>query len=504
LLALSPVLPAYGQEVPVVETKPSPEGAAPPAPIETPAPVVTENKPEEKAGASEEGSGLINTIMEVVENIIPSSEETPIIETGPDAEDETITETEEELTAQETSTENSTSTPTSTTPTEPEEIQKENNLSESDDSDGNSTSTPTSTQEVINEPIDIPIKNEESPIENIAVANSTSSPSSTTTTSTTPTEPEEIQEVVVSEEDLTSPLGEAIRKIVREEIWQETFVQMEAYRSEAEALAKGELRPAAWQMMPKSNKGCLDMPDGGYYCTPQPSKNPEVIKNYSVFAKQDELDSNIYIKEGEEIRKISSDGQDDLYPSKDPLSDTIVWQTLSADKKWQIYSYVSTSSSSAILAPSANNQTNPSAYSGMVVWQEWIGTGWEIVLWQKETGAVRLTDNLTHDMFPSLFGNILTWQRAYKQGWVVVAYDIHKKEELVLGQEGLRSENPRVGILWEQTKEGGEKEYWFYDAAEGTVGRVGDKPEERIPAPQFKKLSEGVAGKPAGQVKESL
>jgi hypothetical protein len=81
--------------------------------------------------------------------------------------------------------------------------------------------------------------------------------------------------------------------------------------------------------------------------------------------------------------------------------------------------------------------------------------------------VTRLTTNDTHDMFPAIAAGLVTWQSSQGGSWNVYAYSIKTGATTQLSHDGIKSENPRFAVTWDEHDANGNARMVGYDIASG-------------------------------------
>ena len=261
-------------------------------------------------------------------------------------------------------------------------------------------------------------------------------------------------------------------------------------------------------------RGCISFEASGYYCLKQargdqeakPAAKSSVTVESAVGVGGDK---DIFVVDGVNRTLLTSNDWDDSFPTVDALGEQFVWQGMKSGR-WQIF----TGKLSASGTPSVEQVTfsqesnfNPKIDGEHLVWQGWADGNWEIFLATSrdakspfagehlpegnillnvgpEWSVERLTRNTEHDMFPSLHGDIVTWQSREGGDWVVYAYSISTKKQTKLSSDGVKSENPRFSITWEERDQDGNARLVGYDLATGEKTDL-TKESQRLPTNTF-------------------
>jgi hypothetical protein len=231
-------------------------------------------------------------------------------------------------------------------------------------------------------------------------------------------------------------------------------------------------------------RGCKNLDGTGYYCIPDAkSFGSPVIENeraIEVVVQPDPLTGNkqiFLVRKGSTIQ-LTHGTDDNVFPVLDPLSDTLVWQSLQSGK-WQVaYAHMGATGVPKVeYLTNGENNFNPKIYAGRIAWQAWIDGNWEIftatALKEKipeealsaEHRAAgisgdwmvrRVTANNAPDMFPNITGETITWQAVDGGVWQVFAYDIATGVAHRVSKPGVKSDSPKVALLWNEEDANGQ------------------------------------------------
>ncbi len=243
--------------------------------------------------------------------------------------------------------------------------------------------------------------------------------------------------------------------------------------------------------------GCISFEHTGYYCIKDGTQKGAAGTPKATMVTVEAVegaggDKEIFIDKGGVRMQLTENEWDDAFPAQDISGVHFVWQGMKGGR-WQIF-YADTSGSEPPrvmqVTDSRESNFNPKVAGNHIVWQGWVDENWEVFLATRrvhssplagehlplanrlmnvgpEWEVVRLTENTEHDMFPSLHGDIVTWQSHEGENWVVYAYSIVEKTRTKLSSDGVKSENPRFAITWEERDQEGRARLMSYDVATG-------------------------------------
>jgi len=235
---------------------------------------------------------------------------------------------------------------------------------------------------------------------------------------------------------------------------------------------------------------CTLVSEGEFYCVAAGPERQVSSGDPRVYAEKDrEGDREIFYFDGVEVQRITNNSYDDFAPVFDDETLRIVWQAMLNDRLQIMVHDVPTNTTRQITT-TRENSSNPSIAGDTVVWQEWIGTNWEIMITDiddigQEFEIEQLTDNMVHDMFPAAYDGLITWQSERGSSWEVVVYDLHtEKKQTLEKNEGTKYENPRFVLLFDSKHDNGDIETIGYDLDTGEKMELGTRanPQPKIPA----------------------
>ncbi len=231
-------------------------------------------------------------------------------------------------------------------------------------------------------------------------------------------------------------------------------------------------------------RGCKNLDGTGYYCIPDAqSFGSPVIANersISVVVQPDPSTGNkqIFLVRGASTIQLTHGTDDNVFPVLDPSGDTLVWQSMQ-NGKWQIaYAHVNDVGVPKVkYLTSGDNNFNPKVYGGRIAWQAWVDGNWEIFTAAPSPEKIpddalsadhravgvngdwlvkRITANNAPDMFPNVSGDTITWQAIEDGVWQVFAYDITTGVAHRVSKPGVKSESPRVALVWNEEDANGQ------------------------------------------------
>lgn len=244
-------------------------------------------------------------------------------------------------------------------------------------------------------------------------------------------------------------------------------------------------------------KGCVSLDGVGYYCLKEDMRmNGKTTAINAVTAVHASVvdggsDKEIVVERGVDAITLTNNDVEDAFPSKDVGGSRVVWQS-QEDGRWQIY-FADLSSTTPVIEQithGTESNFNPRVDGDSVVWQGWADGNWEIFLADRlaETSyysedrlpqlnmllgvdrtwhVVRVTQNAVHDMFPAIAGGLVTWQSFEDGVWSVYAYNVRSGMTTKLSEGGVKSENPRFALTWDERDANGDARMVGYDIATG-------------------------------------
>ena len=201
---------------------------------------------------------------------------------------------------------------------------------------------------------------------------------------------------------------------------------------------------------------CVEVSGGAFYCSAEENTSPEERKD-ALYATHDaQGDMEIYfVQDGKEYQ-VTDNVYDDVAPTYDPKSHSIVWHRLLNDR-YQIVSYDVDSGKEDILTNNNANDMEPARTGGVTVWQRWVGNNWEIILLDNGN-EIQLTSNAVHDIGPKINGNFILWHTTSLEGEKKVAlYDMDTDSFTVIDDaDDGAIENPRFILMYDKTFSNGD------------------------------------------------
>lgn len=497
MLFFQPLLPLFAADESVAPAEPAPVSApeAVPAPVDTPPPApepqaevppaeVAPTEPAPEVVSEEQNSEETATEELPQEEVSPSSPETS---EEAAAVDETEEVPEESVGGAETIVPDETVEEQATTP------------EEGSTPEGEVAGEATTTPEVITPEPPIGGSGGGASVSETSVGAATEPNSiadgDATTTDETVASAEVVENgeaVAAGEEEITSATEDDMTQAAR---------NAEAAREAEEAKRQAARLAMRKEIEAEITKGCLTIDNVGYYClknfegmaaTPATSTKITSIQSLPDTAGDDK---EIFITRNGESIQLTHNAWDDTFPAMDVTGASLVWQG-TVDGRWQIFFADLSGTSSPVivqLTHSTESNFNPRVDGNTVVWQGWVNGNWEIFLADHLSPSSyypdgeedilpsenrrlgidgkwhvsRLSENETHDMFPAISGGLVTWQSFQEGSWNVYAYNMKTGESTQLSQGGVKSENPRFAVTWDERDANGNMRMVGYDIASG-------------------------------------
>jgi len=231
-------------------------------------------------------------------------------------------------------------------------------------------------------------------------------------------------------------------------------------------------------------KDCAVVGGGAYYCS-SAKENTDVMKD-GVFAAPDiDGDLEIYVRLDGVQQAITSNTIDDSAPYYDALSERIVWHRMVNDR-YQIVSYDTKTQKETLFTNTNYNNMEPVAYGTITLWQAWIDTNWEIMMFDGVI-TLQLTHNQMQDVSPHMRGGYIVWQSQFTLGWQVAVYNQKTNSiEYIPSEEGVKVENPRFVLVYDSTNKEGDIQTVGYDFDNKTTFNLGNIPAQlpdKLPNP---------------------
>ncbi|MCK5591020.1 MAG: hypothetical protein KAI72_03605, partial [Candidatus Pacebacteria bacterium] len=189
------------------------------------------------------------------------------------------------------------------------------------------------------------------------------------------------------------------------------------------------------------------------------NEKPEVFTG--VFAQEEDDDSEIIFQHGGQVRQITDNTHSDINPVYDEKGDIIVWQAL-VNGRWQIMVHDLAKGITEQISGGGFNNINPHASGGIVVWQGWAGSNWDIFYAQHITlpdqtrawKAVQVTDNVWPDVDPRVVDGVVLWEAYIGDSWQIFSYETTTGKLVQVSQGKGDNRNPRLVVLWDSIEDG--------------------------------------------------
>ncbi len=267
--------------------------------------------------------------------------------------------------------------------------------------------------------------------------------------------------------------------------------------AEREAVLRNTLRQ---EIESQYTKGCIDMDGVGYYCLKETAPSSELssvppVSRVDVESVPGSAYKQVVMTKGDTSTPITTDAWDSAFASTDLSGRSIVWQG-NVSGRWQIFFADASGTSTPEIVrvtDSRESNFNPRVEGSTIVWQAWVDGNWEIYLATRyapadrpsddnpipeenarlgithEWNVERITANDDHDMFPSISGGLVTWQAFQNGTWNVMVYSMTTKTVAKISRDGVKSENPRFAVTWDERLADGTVRMMGYDIATGEV-----------------------------------
>lgn len=226
-----------------------------------------------------------------------------------------------------------------------------------------------------------------------------------------------------------------------------------------------------------SQEECVSVGDGAFYCSVPEDSTEEIAEDGVYAAVDEEGDQEIFVTLDGETVQLTDNQINDAAPFYDAKSKRIVWHALVNDR-YQIYSHDLERSVTEKLTETSFNNMEPSAYGDITLWQAWMGSDWDVVMYQDGALTI-LTANDRHDVSPHMRGNHVVWQTQETDGWQVAVYDIESgSTEYIETGGGALVENPRFMLVYDAKDDNGDVATIGYDLDNKTSIALGALPAE--------------------------
>lgn len=230
---------------------------------------------------------------------------------------------------------------------------------------------------------------------------------------------------------------------------------------------------------------CTEVQDGSFYC--QKISYDRVAANDLFAAPDAGGDMEIYVTQNGQQMKITDNTVDDASPYYDARSKTLVWHRLINDR-YQIMSYDVTTGEETQLTDTNVNNMEPTRNGEYTVWQRWVDTNWEIILYI-DGEERQLTSSAEHDIAPNIRGNLIIWNvRASDGSESLMTYDIAGDlYNQISDTDGVSVSNPRMLVMYEAQYQNGDTVMKGFDVVTGEIIPIESIPGELptdIPSPE--------------------
>ena len=221
---------------------------------------------------------------------------------------------------------------------------------------------------------------------------------------------------------------------------------------------------------------CTRIEDGSYYC--QESGGSVELDDSLIAAPDVDGDLEIFLIKNGERFQITQNTVDDASPYYDEYSETIVWHRLVNDR-YQIISFdVATGKETQITNTRVNNM-EPARHGDYIVWQRWVDTNWEVILYDGKTEE-QITNSQRHDIAPHIRGSLVIWNSQSNDGTQSLkTYDLKSKTfTTITDAEGVTVANPRMIVMYEALYENGDIVTKGFDLVSGEIVPLHSLPRE--------------------------
>ncbi|MCA9365728.1 hypothetical protein KC723_02440 [Candidatus Kaiserbacteria bacterium] len=235
-----------------------------------------------------------------------------------------------------------------------------------------------------------------------------------------------------------------------------------------------------------SDTDCMQIGNGSYYCEKNKNKN-NYYESDEIFAAQDEDgDTEIYLRLKGNLTKLTDNKVDDDAPRFDSKSKQMVWHRL-IEGRFQIVTYDWETKTEKQITQGTSNSSEPDSYDGVIVWQYWDGSDWEIMM-LSEDEMIQVTDNEFPDLAPRINEEYIIWNTVHNGKKTIVIYEISTGfTELIHDSDEILASNPRLVMLYEAEYGNGDVVTRGFDLETGEIIPLTVQPKElptKIPEPE--------------------
>jgi len=233
---------------------------------------------------------------------------------------------------------------------------------------------------------------------------------------------------------------------------------------------------------------CVSVGDGSYYCSTTQGIDTAPPETITYAASPDGADTEIFFVTNKETIQITDNDFDDTSPHYDPFSESLVWHRL-VDGRYQIMQYDIKTKEEVQLTTGSVNNMKPTSERGVVVWQRWYDTNWEIVMSDNRGDLIRLTNSDSHDIAPDVQDGYVVWHTSAGSGERAVGiFEIASGMiSYIADSENGQVMNPRFVLVYDMEFSNGDVVTKGFDPASGEVIPLHSQPASiptHIPEPE--------------------
>lgn len=244
-----------------------------------------------------------------------------------------------------------------------------------------------------------------------------------------------------------------------------------------------------------SEKECIPVGDGAYYCQRPTATDTEGSETDIVFSRLTSSGyRDIFLQSTRGVSNITNSMYDDAGPHYDPVSESVVWHR-EIDGRHQIMSYDIVRDEKRQLTETRTNDMEPTRSGDTTVWQRWVDDRWQVIILQNGQEEVQLTNDSVHNLAPYVRGDHVIWNTYTVFGEPRVAVFDTTTEHIsyIDNSEDGRVSNPRFVLVYDTLLASGDRVTQEFDPTTGT-----SRPVSSIPTPP---LPEIPSSDPVGEVR---
>ncbi len=199
---------------------------------------------------------------------------------------------------------------------------------------------------------------------------------------------------------------------------------------------------------------CVSVGNGAYHCATNVGVADD--KQEQVYSEKGAHGNfEIFMRTSTGIEQITDNYYDDFSPEYDIKSQRLVWQRL-IDGRYQIVVYDIREKTEIVVTSGTSNNMEPAISGDNIVWQQWDGNDWEIVLYSK-SGFTTITENDVQDIGPVIEDKFIVWTAAGVDAQLAQVYSLETGTiQAITDYEGGAIKNPRFILVYDTKFDNGD------------------------------------------------